>query len=82
MTDAISFTVPPSLLAALRTPWREAMERREAQARRDAALICRIERAKWRDDAAFDCVEVDTWARNGAARCARRRYLAGLGYSV
>lgn len=55
---------------------------REAQARRDAALVARIERARWRDDASFDCVEVDTWARNGAARCARRRYLAGLGYSV
>jgi hypothetical protein len=76
VTDAIDFSVPPSLLAALRTPWREAMEKREAQARRDAALICRIERAYCRSHG------IDGWERNGRARIARRRYLAGLGYSV
>ena len=59
-----------TVLRLLRRPWREA------QARRDAALICRIERAYCRSHG------IDGWERNGRARTARRRYLAGLGYSV
>lgn len=59
-----------TVLRLLRRPWREA------QARRDAALICRIERAYCRSHG------IDGWERNGRARIARRRFLAGLGYEV
>ena len=60
---------------------------REAQARRDAALICRINRAAWRDDAwalrlDSTLTSIERFDRNWCARNAARRYLAGLGYSV
>ena len=60
---------------------------REAMARRDAALVARINRAAWRDDAWALRLDVtlttkQRFARNFAARNAARRYLAGLGYEV
>ena len=60
---------------------------REAMARRDAALVARIERARWRDDAWALRLDVtlttkQRFARNFAARNSARRFLAGLGYSV
>ena len=70
-----------TVLRLLRRPWREA------QARRDAALICRIERTHWRDTAwalrlDVTLTSIQRFDRNCAARNAARRYLAGLGYSV
>lgn len=60
---------------------------REAMARRDAALVARIERARWRDDAwalrlDVTLTSIERFDRNWCARTAARRYLAGLGYSV
>ena len=84
MTDAIDFSVKPDLLAALRTPWQDAM--RERAARKDAALICRIERSHWRDTAwalrEESLTSIERFDRNWCARNAARRFLAGLGYEV
>ncbi len=64
MTDAIDFSVKPDLLAALRTPWREAMERREATARRDAARIARAKRAELAHDVrSWRNCQARFWAR-------------------
>ena len=60
---------------------------REAQARRDAARVARIERARWRDDAwalrlDVTLTSIQRFDRNWCARNAARRFLAGLGYEV
>jgi hypothetical protein len=73
--------IPHGLLVRMRRP--VAL----AYARKDAALICRIERTHWRDTAWALRLDVtlttkQRFARNFAARNAARRYLAGLGYSV
>lgn len=68
VTTATSFTVPPALLAALRTPWREAMAVRDD--RRDAALIARIYRR-----VPLDCCPGDE--SESALRAARNRIARG-----